>query len=237
MKNVERQTIRAVLLDAGHTILEGKPSWFDIWAEALGAFDVTLDREALQRAYARASDSLSHIPPDRFTPETWRRFLREMVADLEVPNHADAVADRMHGILTEVQPEYSAYEEVQEVLDGLRDRGLRLAVVSNWEPDLPDVLMRAGLDGRFDVVVASAAVRAAKPDPRIFRIALDAMGISPSEAVHVGDSYEADVRGARGAGVHPVLLDRDLLYHDVDCDLIRNLRELPAVLDRLEAGR
>jgi putative hydrolase of the HAD superfamily len=232
--NNKRRTIRAVLLDAGHTILEGKPSWFDVWAEALGAFDVTMDREALQKAYARASDALSHIPPDQFTAETWRQFLREMVANLEVPGHEDAIADRMHQILAEVRPEYSVYEEVHEVLDTLRGRGLRLGIVSNWEPDLPDVLARAGLDGRFDTVVASAAVRAAKPDPRIFRIALDALGIPASGAIHVGDSYEADVQGARAAGVHPVLLDRDRLYHEVDCDLIRNLRELPLVLERLE---
>ncbi|MDR5698025.1 MAG: HAD-IA family hydrolase [Armatimonadota bacterium] len=224
-----------MLLDAGHTIIEGRPSWFDVWEEALGAFDVTLDREALQKAYARASDALSHIPPEQFTPETWRQFLREMVANLEIPGHEDAIADRMHRILAEVRPQYSAYEEVPEVLERLRRRGLRLAVVSNWELDLPEVLARAGLDGRFDAVVASAAVGAAKPDPRIFHIALDRVGVAPSAAVHVGDSYEADVQGARAAGVHPVLLDRDRLYHDVDCDLIRNLRELPAVLDRLEA--
>jgi REG-2-like HAD superfamily hydrolase len=231
--NGKRQTIRAVLLDAGHTIIEGKPSWFDVWAEALGAFDVALDREALQIAYARASDALSHIPPDRFTRETWRQFLREMMANLEVRGQEDAIADRIYQILGEVRPEYTAYPEVHEVLDTLRNRGLGLAVVSNWEPDLPDVLARAGLDGRFDAVVASAAVGAAKPDPRIFRIALDALGLAASEAVHVGDSYEADVQGARASGVHPVMLDRDRLYHEVDCDLIRNLRELPAVLDRL----
>jgi REG-2-like HAD superfamily hydrolase len=225
--------VRAVFLDAGHTLLEGRPSWFDVWAEGLGEFDVTLDREALQRAYARASDAFSHIPPDQFTPETWRQFLREMAAHLEVPGLEDEIAERMHQVLARTRPEYAPYPEAPEVLEELRRRGLRLAVVSNWEPDLPEVLQRAGLAGYFDAVVASALVGAAKPDPRIFRVALDAVGVRPQEAVHVGDSYEADVRGARGAGVYPVLIDRDRVFGEVDCDRIYDLRELLPLLDRL----
>jgi|DewCreStandDraft_1066081.scaffolds.fasta_scaffold12430_2 REG-2-like HAD superfamily hydrolase len=234
MTQQRRRPVRAVFLDAGHTILEGKPSWFDVWGEALGEFDVTLDREALQRAYARASDALSHVPPDQFTEETWRQFLREMVANLEVPGREEEIAERMHRVLSEIRPQYAPYPEAPDVLGELRRRGLRLAVVSNWELDLPEVLDRAGLRPFFDVVVASAAVGAAKPDPRIFRVALDALSVRPEEAVHVGDSYEADVSGARAAGVYPVLLDRDHVYRQVDCDLIRDLRELLPVLDRLE---
>ncbi|GBD28216.1 Phosphoglycolate phosphatase [bacterium HR31] len=225
--------VRAVFLDAGHTLLEGRPSWFDVWAEGLGEFDVTLDREALQRAYARASDALSHIPPDQFTEQTWRQFLREMVAHLEVPGHEDEIADRMHQVLARTRPEYVPYPEAPAVLEELRRRGFRLAVVSNWEPDLPEVLDRAGLRGYFDAVVASALVGAAKPDPRIFQVALDAVGVRPAEAVHVGDSYEADVRGARAAGLHPVLIDRDRVFQEVDCDRIHDLRELLPLLDRL----
>ncbi len=232
----QRRRVRAVLLDAGHTLLEGRPSWFDVWGEALGEFNVTLDREALQRAYARASDALSHVPADQFTEETWRQFLREMVENLEVAGRAEEIADHMHRVLSQTRPQYAPYPEAPEVLAELRRRGLRLAVVSNWEMDLPEVLDRAGLRPYFDVVVASALVGAAKPDPRIFRVALDALSLRPEEAVHVGDSYEADVSGARAAGVYPVLLDRDRLYHQVDCDLIRDLRELLLVLDRLGRG-
>jgi REG-2-like HAD superfamily hydrolase len=225
--------VRAVFLDAGHTLLKGQPSWFEVWAEGLGEFDVTLDREALQRAYARASDALSHIPPDQFTEDTWRQFLREMVANLEVPGQEDEIADRMHQILARTRPRYTPYPEAPGVLEELRRRGLRLAVVSNWEPDLPEVLEQVGLRDYFDAVVASALVGAAKPDPRIFQVALDAVAVRPEEAVHVGDSYEADVRGARAAGVYPVLIDRDRVFHQVDCDLIYDLRELPPLLDRL----
>ncbi len=223
--------IRAVLLDAGHTLLEGRPSWFEIWEEALAAFDVTLDREVLQRAYAQATDLLAQISPDQIDAEVERRFLREMVAYLQVPGREEELVDRMHRILAQVRPEYTPYPEVPEVLEELRRRGYRLAVVSNWEPDLPDVLNRVGLLDAFDVVVASAVVGAAKPDPRIFRVALETLKVEPQATVHVGDSYEADVQGARAAGIHPVLLDRDYVYQQSDVPLIRTLQELPPLLE------
>lgn len=226
-------TIRAVLLDAGHTILEGRPSWFDIWEEALAAFDVTLDREALQRAYARASDLFRNLSPDQLTSEVERQFLREMASHLQVPGREEELAERMHRVLSHVRPEYTAYPEVPEVLEELRERGYRMGVVSNWELDLPEVLARAGLRHFFDVVVASAAVGAAKPDPRIFWVALEALDAAPPEAVHVGDSYEADVQGARAAGISPVLLDRDHVYRTSDVPLIRDLRELLPLLERM----
>ncbi len=223
--------IRAVLLDAGHTLLEGRPSWFEIWEEALAAFDVPLDREVLQRAYAQATDLLAQIPPDQIDAEVERRFLREMVTHLQVPGREEELVDRMHRILAQVRPEYTPYPEVPEVLEELRRKGYRLAVVSNWEPDLPDVLGRVGLLEAFDAVVASAVVGAAKPDPRIFRVALETLKVEPRAAVHVGDSYEADVQGARAAGIHPVLLDRDHVYQKADVPLIRTLRELPPLLE------
>lgn len=228
--------IRAVLLDAGHTLLEGRPSWFDIWEEALATFDLALDREALQRAYARASDLLTPLLPDSVTPEVERRFLREMVAYLQVPGREEELAEYMHRILAKVRPEYAPYPEVPEVLEELRRRGYRLAVVSNWEPDLPDVLRRVGLLDAFEVVVASAVVGAAKPDPRIFRVALDALRLEPHTAVHVGDSYEADVQGARAAGIQPVLLDRDYIYQQSDVPLIRTLKELLPLLEKPSSG-
>ena len=94
------------------------------------------------------------------------------------------------------------------MLRALRDAGCRLAVVSNWDAALSDVLGALGLLPFFDVVVASAPEGRSKPDPELFRRALDRLGVAPGDAVHVGDSEEHDVLGARAAGVEPVLLRR-----------------------------
>src|SRR5262249_40870163 len=82
-------------------------------------------------------------------------------------------------------------------------------VVSNWDVSLHDVLERTRLRPLLDGVVTSAEFGAAKPDPAIFRRALELAGARPGEAVHAGDDVEADVEGARAAGLPAVLVARD----------------------------
>lgn len=104
---------------------------------------------------------------------------------------------------------FTPYDDVPGALRGLRERGVRLVVVSNWDVSLHDVLERTGLRALVDGAVASAEVGAAKPDPRPVRRALELAGVAPREAWLAGDSVEADVGAARAAGVRPVLVDRD----------------------------
>jgi len=104
---------------------------------------------------------------------------------------------------------FEPYPEVESTLDTLAARGVGLAVVSNWDVSLHDVLDGLGWTQRFAAVITSAELGAAKPDPRPFHAALDVLGVAPADAVHVGDDLEADVAGARAAGVHGVLLARD----------------------------
>jgi len=104
---------------------------------------------------------------------------------------------------------FEAFPEVPGVLDELRARGHGLAVVSNWDVSLHDVLEATGLAARVDVVVTSAELGAAKPDPRPFAAALAALGAAAGAALHAGDTVAEDVAGARAAGVRPVLVSRD----------------------------
>jgi putative hydrolase of the HAD superfamily len=123
---------------------------------------------------------------------------------------------------------FSAFEDAAPVLAELRERGLRLVVASNWDCSLPEVLADAGLAPLLDAVVSSASAGAVKPDPRLFEAALDAAGCRPGEAVHVGDSAENDLAGARAAGIRAVLVDRD--GDASDPEAIRSLRELPSLI-------
>jgi putative hydrolase of the HAD superfamily len=87
-----------------------------------------------------------------------------------------------------------------EAVAGLRRRGLRLGVVANWDCALSEHLAAAELDGWFDTVVTSARAGAAKPDPAIFELALQELGVRPERALHVGDE-PLDEEGARAAGL------------------------------------
>ena len=95
--------------------------------------------------------------------------------------------------------------DTQESLARLRAAGLRLGVVSNSDGRVEEALRAAGLDCDFDVIVDSDVGGSQKPDPAIFRPALDALGVLPEEAVYVGDLYDVDVAGARAAGMAAIL--------------------------------
>ena len=118
-------------------------------------------------------------------------------------------------------------------LQRLSDRGHRMAVISNWDETLEFILRRRGLLGFFEFVVSSADLGAAKPDRRIFDAALELANVPPTEAVHVGDEYDADVRGARGVGIRPVLLaTRGAVPSGDAADTIGRLGELLDLLSR-----
>ena len=95
---------------------------------------------------------------------------------------------------------FEAVPGAHEVLETLSLRGIRLAVVANWDCALPEHLASAGLDGWFDSVVTSARAGAAKPDPAVFALALSELGVEPIRALHVGDE-PIDEQGALGAGL------------------------------------
>jgi putative hydrolase of the HAD superfamily len=122
------------------------------------------------------------------------------------------------------------HDDTPSVLATLRARGYTLGVVSNADGRVAAELAACGLAPHFATVIDSHVVGVEKPDPRIFRLALDACGARPEEAIFVGDIYEIDVQGARNAGITPLLLDPLDLYGDVDCDRIDSLARL---LDRL----
>ena len=120
--------------------------------------------------------------------------------------------------------------EVVEVLEGLRSRGVRMGVLSNWGSGLARYLRRKDLAGFFEVVIASGEEGVSKPHPEIFRTALERAGTPPERTVHVGDRVLYDVLPARAAGMAAVLLDRWGLEPPCPGPRIRRMGQLPAVL-------
>ena len=124
----------------------------------------------------------------------------------------------------------SVPEGVGAALRALKGAGLRLAVVSNANGTVRQLLDRLGFLDFFVAVVDSGEEGVEKPDPRIFQIALERTGGDPGEVLHVGDIYHVDVVGARAAGLRVVLVDEAGLYPEADCPRVRSLAELAAHL-------
>jgi putative hydrolase of the HAD superfamily len=104
---------------------------------------------------------------------------------------------------------FDPYPDAVPALQELRGRGLTLIVVSNWDCSLETVLEACGLRPMLDGVVSSAGAGSRKPEPEIFRAALELAGCAPEEALHVGDTPDEDAAGARAAGVRALIVDRE----------------------------
>lgn len=103
---------------------------------------------------------------------------------------------------------FRTFPDVLPALRDLRERGLRLVVVSNWDCSLPEWLERAGIGELVDGSVSSAVVGESKPAPAVFEAGLRVAGCDAAEALFAGDSVENDVAGARAAGLRAVLVQR-----------------------------
>jgi putative hydrolase of the HAD superfamily len=199
--------VRAALLDALGTLVELERPWPHLVAE-LGARGATVSEDEAKRAmlaemayYKANHDDASDVAG----LEDLRRRCAEVVRGelgVDLP-----VAEVEAAMLAAIR--FRPYPEVPGVLRALRDRGTRLVVVSNWDVSLHGVLEQTALAPLIDAVVTSAEFGAAKPDPAIFAHALELAGARAKDAVHAGDDVEADVHGARAAGIEPVLVARD----------------------------
>jgi putative hydrolase of the HAD superfamily len=198
---------RAVLLDALGTLVD-LPDPAAALAEELAARGVNVrPSEAGWAIGAEIAFYRSHMHHAR--DATALADLRVRCTEIlraALPAHAREVEDLQGALLGALR--FRAFDEVPGVLRAWRERGLRLVVVSNWDVSLHEVLERTGLDALLDGAVSSAEHGASKPDPSIFSAGLELAGVQPDEALHVGDDVDADVAGARAAGIEPVLVAR-----------------------------
>ncbi|WP_426572243.1 HAD family hydrolase [Aquihabitans sp. McL0605] len=125
-----------------------------------------------------------------------------------------------------------------EGLAAIAATGVPIVVVSNADGTVADVLGATGLlqvgpgpGVEVVAIVDSGAVGVAKPDPAIFHLALEIAGTTADRAIHVGDAYQYDVRGARAAGVRPILVDPLGLRTDADCERVASLVDVAALID------
>ena len=122
------------------------------------------------------------------------------------------------------------YPDVDPTLSRLKKDGYSMGLVSNAPADTGKAVEALGLSKYLDSVVISGVVGYSKPNPKIFSIALEEVGAAPVEAVHVGDLYEADIVGARNAGIRGLLIDRNATSRGVDCPCLKSLDEVYSFL-------
>lgn len=219
--------VETVFLDAGGVLVN--PNWRRV-AEAFARHGLSVTAEALAAAEPLAKHSMDTV---EYVTNTGDSSRARRYFDLVFEGAGVAEGREREAALAEIR-EYHAREnlwedvpaDVPEALSRLRAAGLRLAVVSNSNGRLRELLGRLGLLDPFAVVVDSHEEGAEKPDPRLFEIALKRAGARPERTLHVGDFYEIDVVGARAAGLQAALLDVAGLYAGRDCPRFPSLLAL-----------
>lgn len=232
----ERRAIRTVFFDFGGTLahtlssFEGVAETWRRTATELG-FDVSTDR--VRAALDRVRRTFRTEPYGFVgrSSEYWTLYDGAVLAELGIPGRPEEWERRLSAVFQD--PRHLAlYPEVRGVLDGLREEGLQLGVISNYMDDLPGIVRRLGLGDVLSTVTFSQEAGAEKPDPRPFDLALQRAGCARSEALHVGDSFEADYLGASRAGLQALWLNRDARPPPLPCAEVRDLTGV-----RVSAGR
>jgi putative hydrolase of the HAD superfamily len=219
---------KAILLDALGTLIELQPPAPLFVDEMERRFGIQVRIREAERAIATEISYYREHFDDGAGPEELNELRRRCVDAMrgELPSETaevpiEALTEALLASIT-----FQVFPDVGFALGSARTRGAKLIVVSNWDVSLHEVLARAGLTPLLHGIVTSAEFGARKPDPSIFAGALELVGIPAAKALHVGDSLEDDVAGARAAGIEPVLLRRDGSPSPDGTRTIQNLIEL-----------
>jgi len=214
-----------VLLDAGGVLVELD---FPYLLRLIGPRTPELTCDDLGRAEALARTEVNrHVGDGGRVGDLWRDYFHMILGSVGVPHTEQArTIDALWEAHERVGLWIVACAGALEVVQELKRRGYRIAVVSNAEGRVERDLSSAGYDGLFETVVDSHLVGVEKPDPEIFNIALGRIGRDRESSVFVGDVPSVDVAGARAADIAPILLDPYDLYGDQEVDRIRSLAEL-----------
>lgn len=230
----------AVFFDAANTLLYPYPSVGAVYAEVAARYGVTTTADAVQAAFRQAwTEAQAATGTARYGVDEpdgrrfWHALVHATFAQIALPEDFEAFFDELYWLFS--QPTvWRLYPECLAVLQTLRQRGYTVGIISNWDIRLLDLLHGLGVMACVQHVSISALVGWEKPHGSIFTHALDAVGVAPARAVHVGDNLHADVHGARQAGMQPLWLRRDGDAHRAgaqDDDAV--IHDLNGVLDWL----
>ncbi|MFQ6117311.1 MAG: HAD family hydrolase [Candidatus Bipolaricaulia bacterium] len=223
--------IETVFFDLGDTLIYMDPLPEEVFASLCREEGIAVEPEAVRRAYGKADlFYFANMLAYRGRMERlWLEYDGIVLQELGISDPGRRLARAISEGFREGQF-WHLFPETEEVLVELRREGYKLGIISNADEDVERILSWLGLLEYVDTITYSQEVGVEKPDPRIFQIALQRTGSNPREALHVGDRYDADIVGARAAGIAPVLIDREEDHRDPDCPRIRSLEELWGIL-------
>ena len=232
--------IKAIFFDWFNTLVRCDPPREALYDQVFREFGIELPPEKILRGTLVADryyfEENAKSPVDKRTPEeqaeVYSHYPKVILAEAGVSVSSELPLKVLRKVMQQFKGfNFVLFDDVLSTLATLKQKKLILGLLTNATRDMISVYHKLGLEPYLDFVVTSEEVGSDKPKPPIFLAALDRAGVNASEAAHIGDQYEIDVVGARGAGIKPILIDRYDIYPEVsDCPRIHSLTELAEYL-------
>lgn len=240
-------TIKTVFFDVGYTLIHPKPSWSELFVAVcarqgikLTSADVELARKRLREN--RTASGSAPQPSSRGYSLTysascayWSEYYRLLFDQLELSVTREVIA-KLYQTMILPSENYELYTDVTQSLERLQACGYTLGIISNWEPNLREILDFLEISRYFDLIIVSSDVGIEKPDLQIFGIALEKVGGQKCESAYIGDSLSNDVTAAQAVGMIGILLDRTDELQTYRGFRITDLRQLKAALDHADTS-
>ena len=224
---------KAVFFDVGGTMIRVHPSVGDVYATHARDFGFSGTPDELNEGFRSQWKKMGGIESlgNQSGPEAEEKFWKDLVFEVFQPLGGLKRFDEYFELIFEVFRDGSNWKIHEDVIESrifekLKARGIILGVISNWDSRLTSTLENLKLADHFKFILPSAVVGSAKPDNKIFEEALRLSGVKPHEACHIGDEVKTDIAGARNAGIHGILLDRDNRFDDSIQPKVKSFFEL-----------
>ena len=224
---------KAVFFDVGGTLIRVHRSVGDVYAKHARDFGFSGTPDELNKGFRSQWKKMGGIESlgNKSGAKAEEKFWKDLVFEVFQPLGGLDRFDEYFKLIFEVFRDGSNWKIHEDVIESnifekLKQRNITLGVISNWDSRLTSTLENLKLAGHFKFILPSAVVGSAKPDKKIFEEALRLSGVAPHEACHIGDEVKTDIEGARNAGIHAILLDRDNRFDDFTQPKVRSFLEL-----------
>ncbi len=235
--------IKAIFFDWFNTLAYYRPSREELQSQVLEEFGIEVSPQQLIPGIIAAdrmySEESAISPLRQRSQEEQARVLSryQTTVLVEAGVEVSVEPEMLLRIINRAQQlvpgmEFVLYDDVLPAMKMLEEQDLVMGLLTNLDRDMKPLCSRLGLDPYLSFIVTSGEVGVDKPHPSIFQAALRQAGVDASVALHVGDQYQSDVIGAKGAGIRPILIDRRDVFSEIsDCPRIRHLSQLADYLD------
>jgi putative hydrolase of the HAD superfamily len=230
LRPVEFDGVKAIFFDFGDTLASIVPSKEELFIQAAISVQLELDLEQVKRAYQivnfhnkYSSVSITNL---QAREAFYKDYNEKLCKALGISNYFERLYPFLVSCFAK-RKHWQLLDGVVDVLRRLNQQMISMAVVANWDRDLVVLTEHLGVRRFFACVISSQETGIEKPDPRIFKLPVNILSLSTEfdSILYVGNEYEADVLGARAAGLIPILIDRDDFYPYADCLRYRSITD------------